>query len=543
MFGKGKPGRKLVCWLLSILAVLLLLLVIGYYQALAYLQSDSFRALAEEKMSNKGKTEKVTLASPLEIDGNRLTLSGGEIRRTDACRRIVVDNISAEINRRRLWDGFLAFSKISAESTSILINLVTSGAIPPPPAQAEAPSKTNRQDDSPSLQQNSATANRLEIAQVECRDTNLQLDKGGNRLLQLQHCAVKAEPARLGDLRAWNIQLTGGKASTGFSLLREFGVKTASASVDDKRVRLQRCALQLTPGVGELRAAGDYNLQSKAWQAQLEVTKADLGIMLTETWQKRFKGTLFANLRISGQDHRLLSGRGDISLSDAVLEGLPILSDLPIGNTTPYRTVELESAECAITFPFSEPQHHIQNAWLFDHIDMRAKGDKLRVTGRILIGEDKRLAGTLRVGLPDSAVALLESVNPDIVQKIFNAQGPSGFRWLTINLSGTIDQPVEDLSARLSTELLSALPQAASKAAEQAVQSLGSVLSDMLKKNASPSKDSATGNGQAPVNQPTPKRPLRNNTQPQQRDTPADIIDNAAGTAADSLQRGLRSLF
>lgn len=536
-FRKGGFGRKVACWLLGILAVLLVLLVVGYYQALAYLQSDAFRTLMEEKLSNKGKTEKVTFASNLDIDGSRLALAGGDIQRRDACRRITVDNVSADIKRQRLWDGCLAFSKINAESVNVLVNL----AKPASSSQAPRQSKTSSHAGSP---QSSAEPARLEISEVECRDTNLQLDRGETSLLQLQHCAVKAEPTHTGNLRAWDILLSGGKATTGFSLLREFGVKEASASIDEKRIRVRRCALQLTPGVGELRAAGDYNLLSKAWQAQLEVTKADMGILLTETWRRRVKGTLFANLRISGQESRIHSGRGDISLSDAVLEGLPILSDLPIGNTTPYRTIELETAECAIIFPFSEPQHHIQNAWLFDHIDLRAKGDKLRVTGRILIGENKQLAGTLRVGLPDSAVALLESVNADIVGKIFNAQGAPGFRWLTINLSGTLDNPVEDLSARLSTELLSALPQAAGKAADKAVRTLGSALSDMLRKS-SPQDTTTTGPAEQAADAPpaTPQTDRENTPQPERPSAPADIINSATDAAAESLQRGLRSLF
>lgn len=543
-FGKGGTGRKFAGWLLGILAILLLLLVAGYYQALAYLQSDAFRALMEEKLSNKGKTEKVTLVSPLDIDGNRLTLAGGEILRKDACKRIVADNISAEVNRRRLWDGCLAFSKINAESISLLIDTASTRTPLPPSGQDTANNKDGGEPGTQPVSLPPSPLNRMEITEAECRDTNVRLDKEESTLLQLLHCSVKAEPARPGDFRSWNILLTGGKASTGFSLLREFGVKTASISIDEKRIRMQRCALQLTPGVGELRAAGEFNLQSKAWQAQLEVTKADLGILLTETWRRRVKGTLFGNLLISGQNSQVRSGRGDISLSDAIIEGLPILSDLPIGNTSPYRTIELESAECAISFPFSEPQHHIQNAWLFDHIDMRAKGDKLRVTGRILVGENKQLAGTLRVGLPDAAVSLLESVNKDVVQKIFNAQGAPGFRWLTVNLSGTIDNPVEDLSARLRTQLLSALPETAGKAADQAVRSLGGALSAMLRKS-SPRETPATAPDLQPTDSHTTTGPSsqQHAPNPQQRNIPAGIIDSSADAAAEGLRRGLRNLF
>lgn len=553
-FGKGGIGRRVICWLLGILGVLLLALVVGYYQALAYLQSDSFRALMEEKLSHKGKTEKVTFTSNLDIDGGRLTLAGGEMQRLDACRRITVENITADLKRQRLWDGCLAFSKINAESLTLHANLKKQ----PLPGAASQPKQSG---DSRKADTASTRPNWVEIAEVECRDTNLNLAKGENLLLMLQHCAVKAEPIRPSDFRSWNLLLTGGKATTSFPLLREFGVKIAAASIDGKRIRLQRCALQLTPGVGELRAAGDYNLQSKAWQAQLEVTKADLGILLPETWRRRIKGTLFANLRISGNDNRIHNGRGDISLSNAVIEGLPILSDLPFGNTTPYRTVELETAECAIMYPFSESQHHISDAWLFDHIDLRAKGDKLRVTGRILVGEDKQLAGTLRVGLPESDVALLESINADIVNKIFNAQGAPGFRWLTINLSGTVDNPVEDLSARLSTELRAILPQAAGKAADQAIRSLGGTLADMLRGSPTGASSAAGTNTQAsadggnrpgsssdaaepgdgPVNS-SPRNGGQDGAQ-QRRVTPADIIDSATNSAAESIQRGLRKLF
>lgn len=542
LFAKGSVGRKVLYWMLGIAAALLLLLVLGYYQALAYLQSDSFRTLMESKLSNKGKTERVSFASNLDINGSRLGLEGFEMIRRDALRGITGQNISAEIQRKRLLDGCVVFSKINAESLAIKTDLQK----PEQATPATSPTLvTTSQEKADSGKEDASKLKpkRFEIGEIECRDTSFDLVKGEQELLSIQNCSVKATPSTPGALKAWDFQLTGGKATTHLSYLQEFAVKLASASVDANRVRVQRCAIQLTPGVGELRAAGDYSLRDKAWNGLIELTKVELGQLIPETWRERVRGTLFANLRASGRDKQIRTGRGDISVSNAVIEGLPILSELPLGKNASYRTVELETAECSVVFPYSDPQHHIQDAWLFDNINIRAKGDKLRIVGRILVGQNKELAGTLRVGLPESLVGLLNTINPNIVSQIFNSQGDPGFRWLTVNLSGTVDKPVEDLSARLSSSLFTSLPDAAGNAADQAIRNIGGTLAELL--TGAGSDDPEELPGESPAAQRTDGAPTQD--QPgelMQQPSPADsIINKAADSAVKELQKGLRKLF
>ena len=74
------------------------------------------------------------------------------------------------------------------------------------------------------------------------------------------------------------------------------------------------------------------------------------------------------------------------------------------------------------------------------------------VQGHVLIGTDRSLGGTLNIGLPRNIVQALPLPKEDVVDKLFTSkEDDSDYLWVKLNLSGTLDQPKEDLSIRIST--------------------------------------------------------------------------------------------
>ena len=95
----------------------------------------------------------------------------------------------------------------------------------------------------------------------------------------------------------------------------------------------------------------------------------------------------------------------------------------------------MELNDCSLTFGWRYPKIDIKD------IVVEEKG-KFRIEGEISI-ERRLLRGTIRLGLTREYLDWLP--NPE---EVFSRH-ESGYLWTNVHLSGTIDQPAQDLSPRI----------------------------------------------------------------------------------------------
>jgi hypothetical protein len=116
------------------------------------------------------------------------------------------------------------------------------------------------------------------------------------------------------------------------------------------------------------------------------------------------------------------------------VSGLPFLHTL--SNVTGKKSIEqLALNECAAELEWKSPLVEIKN------IAVEDKG-KFRIEGAITIRE-KSLGGAIRLGLAREYLEWLP--HPE---EVFPTE-KAGYLWTTVHLSGTIDQPQQDLSPRI----------------------------------------------------------------------------------------------
>ena len=82
-----------------------------------------------------------------------------------------------------------------------------------------------------------------------------------------------------------------------------------------------------------------------------------------------------------------------------------------------------------------------------EHLDVESKGI-FKLMGQARIAKDKTLSGAVELGLTEPYLRWLPSLERDVFT---NVDGP--YHWTTIHLSGTSKAPVQDLSARITSEL------------------------------------------------------------------------------------------
>lgn len=203
-----------------------------------------------------------------------------------------------------------------------------------------------------------------------------------------------------------------------------------------ERACVLRSARLLVKAGGQISLSGNWDAESGA-EIHAQVENVDVQPFLPVWWQTRLHGSLQGNLRFA-KPAAAKEGEisGDLKLTGAMLEALPLLTQLDtfIGNPR-FRQVPLKTA----SVHFSQTAERTQ----LRDLDLDA-GGVLRITGTVTV-KAGALQGSLKLGISPSLVQWL----PEIRSKVF-AESRDGYLWTPFELSGTTEQPKEDLTARLA---------------------------------------------------------------------------------------------
>lgn len=450
--------RNCLIILISLPALVFIVGAIGYSYMFSWLQGDGFRHFFSQTLRKTTGAQQVNIPQNLTVvDSNMLKLPLIELKGMGAVSEMSVRDLHARPERSALWKRILRFSQFSSDELSVTLNFGNSHQSSPRRDSSSAtisekkehpvsPAKSNGGGFFKSIQMHSFIAHYA--------NTNFHTPTGEFRL---QGYKLTVSPHPHSSRRVWNIRMENGRVTTPSPLLPQCGLKNAELLVGSDPYVLRSCCFLLSPG--ELYATGNYSRSSGLWEAQLELQNVDASKLLSGEWQRRISGSLNGEFSLSGQGKTGdWEASGKLWAKDASLSDLPLLSSLRLPGNSPYKKIELEKATCNLKFPHADPQHNIERAVLWDNIDIRAKGNMLRLTGRIITGTDGSLSGSLRLGIPGNILTVLGIPGSSLTDRIFsrNSDAPD-FVWLTINLSGTLKEPHEDLSARLSA-LLSQKP-------------------------------------------------------------------------------------
>ncbi len=496
----GSLLRKLLLCCAAVLIALLVLLFIGYGQLLSYLQGESFRDALEKVLASKTQAT-ATIDGTLEIDANRISLKGLKLERKSLPQGLEARNIHAELVRSALLDKELRLTRLMVEEGALSLNLDTRRN-----KGGKGRTKNSRRAES-FLSELAPTHARLDS--FDCEDFNAAI-RYKEQDYRLVDSSLSANPAgqATASARPWELRFTGGRLHTPLPITGNSSLKSANLLYGGKVTSLSDARLMLSPG--ELIVNALHEPASGNWSADIRGNSVELSRLIGEDWKKRVSGMLYGRIHAEGDAEGLQQAEGRISLQQGVLEAMPFLSNLPVGDSYPYRSLKLEKATARLSFPHADAARNISRAWLLDEIDLRAEGGWLRVRGHALVDTDGTLSGTLLIGLPETLAIRLAPVKSPLHRSIFNAEGEAGYLWLRMNLSGSLKAPQEDLSVRLRTLIGSALPDAAG------------ALKDLLL---------PAGETQPAAESPTPA--------PQ----PGQLLQEAGNAAGQLINTGLRAFF
>jgi hypothetical protein len=188
-------------------------------------------------------------------------------------------------------------------------------------------------------------------------------------------------------------------------------------------------AVQGTAGTGADRSV-DFKLR---------FDRVPLGDWLPSSWKDHFTGLVSGSLRWTGKNPKLESSvaHGSLSVRDGRLSGLPLLEELASITKRPSLK-HLELSDCSVEVSWHYPRTDIRNISIEDN-------GKFRIEGAIQI-DHHSLGGAIRLGVAREYLEWL----PD-PEEVFASQ-EGGYLWTTVHLSGTIEQPHQDLSPRVAEQ-------------------------------------------------------------------------------------------
>lgn len=190
-------------------------------------------------------------------------------------------------------------------------------------------------------------------------------------------------------------------------------------------------------GGGVIHAAGTAGTrEDKSVDFKLKFDQLPLREWLPASWKDHVAGAVVGEVHWRGKNPKLeaASVQGSLRVQGGRVHGLPFLEKLA-AIVQKKSIAELELKECSAEVDWSSPKGEIRNIALEDE-------GKFRIEGLVTVRE-KSLGGAIQLGIARPYLEWLPHA-----EEVF-PRAESGYLWTTVHLSGTIDQPQQDLSPRI----------------------------------------------------------------------------------------------
>jgi hypothetical protein len=428
--------------LLILVAVLLALLFFsGWIGFHSFIQSDLFREWLSKRVSRSIRVN--GQLEPLTWEGSSFRSAGFSAKGTgkSKLRTLEITNLSAQVDWWQLLKGAWVIDQVNADKVVAMV-----GKRPNETASAESPKQP------PGFSLSNLLPSELRIEHLYIASANLhwETDRGDTG----QFVGTKVSATRSGPDR-WDVEANGGSAR--HAAYPELHVEQVHAVVSQNSIEILAANAQ-TAGGGKVQVLGKISIPRQL-NAQLtcQFSGLDTKQILPPEW--RIGGKASGHLVYTGDLNRFEHGEvtGTVKISSAAFDMTNIFSTLhQLAKFGGLNDVRLDSIETHIRYR----EHEIQLS------DIRASyEDQIRVEGTGLITPD-HLTGDLLLGLSPKILGWIPGE-----EKVFTEQR-DGLRWTTVKISGTPEQPKEDLTKRLVGAFRDTMTKEFKGEAKDAVKSL-----------------------------------------------------------------------
>lgn len=236
--------------------------------------------------------------------------------------------------------------------------------------------------------------------------------------------------------RDFEYQASGGAMK--LALIPDLPLRHTHLLITKKKLTLYSLDLAAGPeGDGVIHGEGTAGTgDDKSADFKVKFDQLPIREWLPASWKEHVAGKAAGNVHWRGTNLKLeaASLQGSLRVEDGRVRSLPFLQKL--ASITGKKSIEtLELNECSAEVDWEGPTVEIKN------ISLEDKG-KFRIEGLVSV-RNKSLGGTIQLGVAREYLEWLPQA-----EEVF-ARQRGGYLWTTVRLSGTIEEPQQDLSPRI----------------------------------------------------------------------------------------------
>lgn len=405
----------------GLLVVALLGLAVGYGVLRSYLHSDGFRKFLSAEASQAAGVDGEFGAfqwDGLAVDTESFAATGEGL--VTALR---ADGMHTEIGlggvRRGVWEvkgSSVRRLEISVDATRLVDR---------EEVKDEARRQETKKPKPASWLPREAELDAITVGELA---VNAQLEQG---LAKVSGLRVTAEQA--GAKGAYRAEIEGGTVRLPFQNIPELRVDRAQARYQDGRVYLTTARVEAWEN-GRISATGDWDLRTRTFTLDGEASGLKCEDLLNESWARRLTGDVESSFVMDKRSGET-SAAGDLVVRNGVLTALPMLDALAAyADTRRFRVLTLSDARTS--WRWEKGEISLTNLVL-------ASEGLVRLEGSITL-RGQEMDGIFRLGLAPGTLSRIPGAETDVF-----LPGERGLLWAPLRITGTLDDPKEDLTERL----------------------------------------------------------------------------------------------
>ena len=422
-----------------------------------YLHSEGFRKFLSAKVGEAAKVRGGF--SPFEWDGLAVRSRKYEASGDHGIRSLRIDDLRTEVGLGGLKRGVWEIREASALKVDLELDARRMGGSPadgaPPP------------DDAPRSAMPGWLPTRVQLMGLRVGELSFRalLDDG---TVSAGGIRLGCEPARGGS--GYDVTMNGGKVRAPFRMLPELRLEKARIRYDDGRIYLNHLAASAWNDA-HLELAGEADRSQGTYSVHGGISNVDCREAFDETWSRRVSGTLESSLHLDNAGGKPAAS-GHAVLHRGVLTALPVLDTLAAyADTRRFRTLTL--TEAATDWRWEPGLLSFRNIRLGSEALIQLDGS-LDIRGDALDGH-------FLLGIAPGVLSSIPGAETDVFMP-----GERGLLWSPLRITGTLDEPVEDLSDRLiaaaGARMFEIIPQTGERVLRYSRTVLGETVPDSIDK-------------------------------------------------------------
>ena len=419
---RGKSGNRLLGkGLLVLLGAGVILLVSGYGILRRYLHSDAFRKFLSAEVSEKAGLQGEF--APFRWEGLAVDTDFFEATGAGWVTGMKADGLHTEVGlggvRRGAWE-------IRASSIRHLeIGLDARDGRASRTAAGDEIDRPGKRVKGSAWLPKEVEFQGLDVQEVTAK---AMFDEG---LATARHVQLHVEQA--GAKEGYRAVISGGTIHLPSALVPELRVDQVRLRYQDRRVFLTEAGIDAW-SAGRIEATGEWDIGSGQYSVEGDANGLKCEEILSPDWSKRLTGDLASGFTVKSRQGDLQAS-GKLVIQNGVLTALPMLDALAAyADTRRFRVLPLNAAHA--------DWHWEKGGITLTNLVIHCEG-LVRLEGSMNI-RGRQIDGIFRLGLAPGTLATIPGAETDV----FTA-GERGLLWAPLRISGTLDDPKEDLTERL----------------------------------------------------------------------------------------------